>query len=114
MSHTKTHNKLNNKPLADSRGLTSTSYTQSYTHKNPNQYNGETIVSQVVEGKKTHNKKVFIESYGCSMNFADSEVVASILSTEGFETTVEMKEAESKRFVSVLKNSIPLKELTPR
>ena len=48
MSHTKTHNKLKNKPLPDSRGLTSTSYTQSYAHKNPNQYNGETIVSQVV------------------------------------------------------------------
>ena len=28
------------------------------------------------------------------MNFADSEVVASILSTEGFETTTEMKEAD--------------------
>ena len=65
MGDTKTHKKLKNKPLPDSRGLTSTSYTQSYTHKNPNQYNGETIGSQVVEGKNTHNKKVYIESCVC-------------------------------------------------
>jgi len=29
-------------------------------------------------------KKFYIESYGCAMNFADSEVVASILQKEGF------------------------------
>ena len=66
----------------------------SYTHKNPDQYNGEILDNQSVKLKNTHNKKVYIESYGCSMNFADSEVVASILSTEGFRTTVEMKEAD--------------------
>ena len=94
MSHTKTHNKLKNKPLPDSRGLTSTSYTQSYAHKNPNQYNGETIVSQVVEGKNTHNKKVYIESYGCQMNFSDSEVVASILQENGYFTTDIINDAD--------------------
>ncbi|GAC1383353.1 MAG: tRNA (N6-isopentenyl adenosine(37)-C2)-methylthiotransferase MiaB [Ginsengibacter sp.] len=32
-------------------------------------------------------KKYFIESYGCQMNFADSEVVASILNSEGYDVT---------------------------
>ena len=94
MANTKTHKKLINKPLANPRALTSTSYTQSYTHKNPNQYNGETIVSQVVECKNTHNKKVFIESYGCAMNFSDSEIVASILSKQGYNTTQVLEEAD--------------------
>lgn len=39
-------------------------------------------------------KKVYIESYGCQMNFSDSEIVASILSKNGFETTRHLDEAE--------------------
>jgi tRNA-2-methylthio-N6-dimethylallyladenosine synthase len=38
-------------------------------------------------------KKVYIETYGCQMNVADSEVVVSILSDHGFELTGEIKEA---------------------
>ena len=34
-------------------------------------------------------KKFYIESYGCAMNFADSEVVASILQKEGFDSVKE-------------------------
>ena len=34
---------------------------------------------------KTSTKKFYIESYGCQMNFADSEVVASIISKEGYD-----------------------------
>src|SRR5690606_7351611 len=34
------------------------------------------------------------ESYGCQMNFADSEVVASILQNEGFNTTTNLEEAD--------------------
>ncbi len=61
--------------------------------KHPHQYNGElTILS---EDKSIDKKKtVYIESYGCQMNFADSEIVASILSTEGFQTTDLMEEAD--------------------
>ncbi len=33
------------------------------------------------------DKKFYIESYGCQMNFADSEVVASILNSNGFGGT---------------------------
>lgn len=39
-------------------------------------------------------KKLYIESYGCQMNFADSEVVASILRNDGYSTTSDLKEAD--------------------
>jgi tRNA-2-methylthio-N6-dimethylallyladenosine synthase len=39
------------------------------------------------------SKKVYIETYGCQMNVADSEVVVSILSDAGFETTEEIDNA---------------------
>jgi len=38
-------------------------------------------------------KKVYIETYGCQMNVADSEVVVSILSESGYEHTNDIKEA---------------------
>jgi tRNA-2-methylthio-N6-dimethylallyladenosine synthase len=40
------------------------------------------------------NQKVFIETYGCQMNVADSEVVASILGMDGFEVTETLAEAD--------------------
>lgn len=39
-------------------------------------------------------KKLYLESYGCAMNFADSEVVASILQENGFTTTKNELEAD--------------------
>ena len=39
-------------------------------------------------------KKMYIENYGCQMNFSDSEIVASILTKDGYETTSEEKEAD--------------------
>jgi tRNA-2-methylthio-N6-dimethylallyladenosine synthase len=39
-------------------------------------------------------KKFYIESYGCAMNFADSEIVASILHDEGFGATKMFEEAD--------------------
>jgi tRNA-2-methylthio-N6-dimethylallyladenosine synthase len=44
--------------------------------------------------KKGNSRKLFIESYGCQMNFADSEVVASILAQDGFNTTNKLEEAD--------------------
>ncbi|MBV9961075.1 MAG: tRNA (N6-isopentenyl adenosine(37)-C2)-methylthiotransferase MiaB [Parafilimonas sp.] len=41
-----------------------------------------------------YNKKFYIESYGCQMNFSDSEIVASILQTEGFGATRNYEEAD--------------------
>ena len=61
--------------------------------KNPNDFNGEPLSKKTTD-KFKDSRKLYIESYGCQMNFADSEVVASILSSEGFQTTSEMKEAD--------------------
>lgn len=40
-------------------------------------------------------KKVFLESYGCSMNFSDSEIVASIMSENGYSPTTNLEEADA-------------------
>ncbi|MDR6785867.1 tRNA-2-methylthio-N6-dimethylallyladenosine synthase [Pedobacter africanus] len=49
----------------------------------------------VVDAPVVRNgRKLYIESYGCQMNFADSEIVASILLDQGFETTGDYKEAD--------------------
>jgi tRNA-2-methylthio-N6-dimethylallyladenosine synthase len=39
-------------------------------------------------------KQFFIETYGCQMNFSDSEIVASILEEEGYVSTKEIKDAD--------------------
>ena len=43
--------------------------------------------------KLNTKKNVFIQSYGCQMNFADSEIVASILKKEGYNTTSNFTDA---------------------
>jgi tRNA-2-methylthio-N6-dimethylallyladenosine synthase len=43
---------------------------------------------------QTPKRKLYLESYGCQMNFSDSEIVASILQQNGFETTREILEAD--------------------
>ncbi|MBU2949094.1 tRNA (N6-isopentenyl adenosine(37)-C2)-methylthiotransferase MiaB [Tamlana agarivorans] len=48
----------------------------------------------VLEQKDTNKRKLFIESYGCSMNFSDSEIVASIMANQGFNTTQKLEEAD--------------------
>ena len=81
-------------------------------HKNPYAHNGESLVlpthltTQNQEGldaqatesqqhtkKPHHGNRVYIESYGCQMNFSDSEIVASILSKEGYELTNTLENA---------------------
>lgn len=47
-----------------------------------------------LEKKDYNNRKLYIESYGCQMNFSDSEIVASILAKEGFNTTQLLEEAD--------------------
>ncbi|MAW97202.1 MULTISPECIES: tRNA (N6-isopentenyl adenosine(37)-C2)-methylthiotransferase MiaB [unclassified Leeuwenhoekiella] len=48
----------------------------------------------VLEPQSSNSKKLFIESYGCQMNFSDSEIVASILSKEGYNTTQSLEDAD--------------------
>lgn len=48
----------------------------------------------VANSENGNGKKLYVESYGCAMNFADSEVVASILTQEGYTTTGNVDEAD--------------------
>ncbi len=41
-----------------------------------------------------NSRKLYIESYGCQMNFSDSEIVASILKKDGFDTTSDVLQAD--------------------
>jgi tRNA-2-methylthio-N6-dimethylallyladenosine synthase len=52
---------------------------------------GEAVV---VETSNSSGKKLYVESYGCQMNFSDSEVVASIMTKEGYTTTRNVDEAD--------------------
>lgn len=47
-----------------------------------------------LEEDNSNTRKLYIESYGCQMNFSDSEIVASILSKEGFNTTEILEDAD--------------------
>jgi tRNA-2-methylthio-N6-dimethylallyladenosine synthase len=44
--------------------------------------------------KEIRTRKLFLESYGCAMNFADSEIIASIMKKDGFESTDKEEEAD--------------------
>lgn len=47
-----------------------------------------------LENNEKNGRKLYIESYGCQMNFSDSEIVASILAKEGFNTTQNLEDAD--------------------
>lgn len=54
---------------------------------------GEALILEPKNGKN-NGRKLYIESYGCAMNFSDSEIVASILLDQGFETTGDYANAD--------------------
>src|SRR6476659_4101323 len=54
---------------------------------------GEALILENKISEK-NQRKLYIESYGCAMNFSDSEIVASILSEDGFTTTPDYNEAD--------------------
>lgn len=56
-----------------------------------NQENGADLKSAV----GNEEKKLFIETYGCQMNVADSEVVASIMKMDGYAVTDKIEEADA-------------------
>jgi tRNA-2-methylthio-N6-dimethylallyladenosine synthase len=58
---------------------------------------GEYLMLPDSVGETSTNKpvrKLLLESYGCQMNFSDSEIVASIMAKEGFTTTRDPEEAD--------------------
>lgn len=56
-----------------------------------NQENGVDLKSAAV----TEEKKLFIETYGCQMNVADSEVVAAVMATAGYDMTDDIEDADA-------------------
>lgn len=63
--------------------------------------NTEKIIEENRQGEvlatpnlKQGTKKMFIESYGCQMNFSDSEIVASVLNKEGYSPTQKIEDAD--------------------
>lgn len=68
------HDKTSNEPLTEDR-------------------QGEVLLQDTVDTNNTQ-KKLYLESYGCQMNFSDSEVVASILAQDGYATTRNIAEAD--------------------
>jgi len=62
---------------------------------------GNKIIIEEMQGQPTlaepvnaGGKKIFLESYGCQMNFSDSEIVVSILAEKGYSTTSDFREAD--------------------
>ena len=63
--------------------------------KNPYQYNGDyTLIDKETNSNSLLEKNLYIESYGCAMNFSDSEIVASVLSKKGYRTTNTITNAD--------------------
>ena len=53
---------------------------------------GEVLIKE--NSAINNGKLLYLESYGCQMNFSDSEVVASILKKDGYNTTRNVEEAD--------------------
>lgn len=68
------HDKTSNEPLTEDR-------------------QGEVLLQDTIDPNNSQ-KKLYLESYGCQMNFSDSEVVASILAQDGYATTRNIAEAD--------------------
>jgi tRNA-2-methylthio-N6-dimethylallyladenosine synthase len=51
------------------------------------------VLSNEKDSASKAQKQFYIESYGCQMNFSDSEIVASILNQEGYEITEKLENA---------------------
>jgi tRNA-2-methylthio-N6-dimethylallyladenosine synthase len=54
----------------------------------------ETRQGEVLQGIEQGTKKMYLESYGCQMNFSDSEIVASIMAENGYSSTPNLQEAD--------------------
>lgn len=65
-----------------------------YTHKAHDEARQGEAYAPFANEINAYKKYFYIESYGCAMNFADSEVVASILNSNGFGATKMVEDAD--------------------
>ena len=61
---------------------------------NPDEAQACEVVKVSLEENTGKTKKLYIESYGCQMNFSDSEIVSSIMKDNGFDTTSDFEKAD--------------------
>ncbi|MDN5205314.1 tRNA (N6-isopentenyl adenosine(37)-C2)-methylthiotransferase MiaB [Fulvivirgaceae bacterium BMA10] len=61
---------------------------------NPEEQEACEVVKISKDQNTGKNRKLYIESYGCQMNFSDSEIVTSIMEKEGFDTTSDFNDAD--------------------
>lgn len=61
---------------------------------NPDEAQACEVVKVSLEENTGKAKKLYIESYGCQMNFSDSEIVSSIMKNNGFDTTSDFEKAD--------------------
>ena len=64
------------------------------SHKQLDEHRQGEALDMPLAANSESSKKFYIESYGCQMNFSDSEIVASILHAEGFGLTNNYEEAD--------------------
>ena len=66
-------------------------------------HEGIKVIDESIQGQaidmgsplvRNNGRKLYLESYGCQMNFSDSEIVASILIKEGYQTTKAIDDAD--------------------
>ncbi len=76
--------------IKDSKNIKSEFSLPTSMHNESRQ--GEALV--LAKPKNHNGRKLYIESYGCAMNFSDSEIVASLMLDMGFETTPDYKSAD--------------------
>ena len=62
------------------------------------------VLEEVSSDPNELKKQFYIESYGCAMNFSDSEIIGSILTEHGFTHTNDEFEV-SNRFFSIITDS---------
>lgn len=62
--------------------------------RDPNAYQGHVYEFQELTNSNESARRFYMESYGCQMNFSDSEIVASVLSDAGFVPTRDMEDAD--------------------
>lgn len=55
---------------------------------------GEENTKTTIDTHTGKKRKLFIESFGCQMNFADSEIVAAVMMENGYDTTSDYKNAD--------------------
>ncbi len=67
-------------------------YMESKKHDEARQ--GEALDLVLQDSELKNNKHFYIESYGCQMNFSDSEIVASILAKQGYSLTTSIFDAD--------------------